>query len=161
MLGGGTGWLLAELMAINPTCRVWYVEASAKMLALSRKRTSSPNVNFIYGTEESIPSGIKFDAVITHFYFDLFTEDFCQKLVIKIHPHIHHNGLWLIADFVNTTWWHGAMLGIMYRFFKVVSGVDVHQLPSWKQVVEKSGFKEVYSKNFFGEFIRSSLFRLK
>ena len=36
ILGGGTGWLLGELMKINPSCRVWYLESSIKMLEMTK-----------------------------------------------------------------------------------------------------------------------------
>ena len=37
ILGGGTGWLLSELSAVNPTCKVWYIDASSKMISLSKR----------------------------------------------------------------------------------------------------------------------------
>ena len=72
ILGGGTGWLLSELSAVNPTCKVWYIDASAKMIETFKRgdmRNSTHEIVFIHGTEESIPPGITFDAVITNFLF--------------------------------------------------------------------------------------------
>ena len=120
VLGGGTGWLLPELSAVNPTCKVWYIDASARMIELSKEmaRNSAHEIVFIHGTEDSIPLGITIDAVITNFYLDLFPQDSCTSVIRKIRSAVRANGIWLVSDFLNTTWWHGVMLGVMYRFFK-------------------------------------------
>ena len=57
VLGGGTGWLLSELSKVNPTCKVWYIDASAKMIELSKEatRNAAHETVFIHGTEDSIP----------------------------------------------------------------------------------------------------------
>src|SRR5579872_6146211 len=75
ILGGGTGWILVELLKAQPNCEVWYIEASQKMISLSKEKTKSDNrVHFIHGTEDQIPD-VKFDVVITNFYLDLFDDD--------------------------------------------------------------------------------------
>ena len=162
VLGGGTGWLLSELSAINPTCKVWYIDASAKMIELSKEttRNSAHEIAFIHGTEDSIPVGITFDAVITNFYLDLFTRDSCIGVIRKIRPAIRANGIWLVSDFVNTTWWHGVMLGVMYRFFKLTCDIEGRSLPAWKKLLRENAIIEGKSHEFFGGFIKSAVFRL-
>src|SRR5258708_1136346 len=74
ILGGGSGWLLANLLRLRQNCEVWYIDASEKMIALSRQKNKPEyRVHFIHGTELDIPLTIQFDVVITNFYFDLFT----------------------------------------------------------------------------------------
>jgi tRNA (cmo5U34)-methyltransferase len=161
ILGGGTGWLLSELSAVNPTCKVWYIDASSKMISLSKEHmlNSTHEIVFIHGTEESIPVGIMFDAVITHFYLDLFPTDSCIVIIRKIRSAIRTSGLWLVSDFINTTLWHGVMLRMMYGFFKVMCGIEGSSLSPWKNLLEKNGFKEHKSRVFFGGFIKSAVFR--
>ena len=164
VLGGGTGWLLDELITRNPTCQVWYIEASAKMLEHSKNRIKGA-VNaqvYILGTEDSIPKGVTFDAVITHFYLDLFPPDTCKKVICNIRSSMHTNGMWLVSDFTNTTWWQNVMLSIMYKFFKVMGcGIQAVSLPGWKKLLEENGFLEVKYQSFYRRFIRSSLFHLR
>jgi ubiquinone/menaquinone biosynthesis C-methylase UbiE len=162
LLGGGTGWLLYELRALNPTARIWYIDASAKMIELSREmnRKTAHNIVFIHGTEDSIPPGTSFDAVITNFYLDLFQHDSCADAIRKIRSAIRPNGLWLVSDFLNTTWWHGVMLGVMYRFFKLTSDIEGSKLPEWKNLLQENALTEIKSREFFGGFIRSAVFRL-
>lgn len=160
ILGGGTGWIISELLTVNPTCRVWYIEASAKMLELSRKHLSEgDNVVSIHGTEDSIPDNVIFDAVITNFYLDLFTSASCRSLIAKIATRINPNSIWLVSDFQSTTWWQRAMLSIMYRFFKTVAKVGTQSLPPWKEIFIERGFREGQVKTFYANFIRSSLFQ--
>jgi tRNA (cmo5U34)-methyltransferase len=160
ILGGGTGWLLSELLTINPTCRVWYVEASQSMIKFAKTNTEGRNndVMFIHGTEDDLPGGVVFDAVITHFFFDLFSTAKCGRIVARIRPAIHPKTIWLVSDFVNTTWWHSAMLVAMYRFFKVVSGIEANSLPDWQNAMVLGGFREINSEETYGRFIRSGLF---
>ena len=162
ILGGGTGWLLSELSAVNPTCKVWYIDASARMISLSKNgmRNSTQEIVFIHGTEESIPVGITFDAVITHFYLDLFPEDSCIRIIHKIRSAIRTGGILLVSDFINTTWWHSVMLQMMYGFFGLMCGIESNSLPRWKNLLEESGFKEIKSREFFRGFIKSAVFRL-
>src|SRR5689334_10042004 len=63
ILGGGTGWLLSELMKINPTCSIWYIESSSEMLSKSKHLShgSRQLIYFIEGTESSIPFDIQYD----------------------------------------------------------------------------------------------------
>lgn len=162
MLGGGTGWLLYELFALNPSCKVWYIEASSKMLELSQRKVSSDDkaVYFIHGTESSIPDGITFDAVVTPFYLDLFSDRSCQRVIQKIKTSIHSKSVWLVTDFLNAELWQKAMLTLMYKFFRMTCQIEASRLPQWQQLLEKNGLSAVKSEKFFAGFIKSSVFRL-
>jgi ubiquinone/menaquinone biosynthesis C-methylase UbiE len=72
ILGGGTGWILSELKKINPTCRVYYIEASAKMLELAKARFVTPPSNdifFIHGTEATLDqlTNVRFNTDCANF----------------------------------------------------------------------------------------------
>ena len=75
ILGGGTGWLLVDLLRVNPKCEIWYIEASSRMIHIARSNISSAqtaSIHFVHGTQQQLPLHLKFDAVIANFYFDLF-----------------------------------------------------------------------------------------
>ncbi len=160
IIGGGTGWILTELLTLNPNCRVWYVEASYKMmeLAKTKAKTYSNKIIFIHGTENSIPDGIIFDSVITPFYLDLFSHENCDCAIQKIRSSLQANGIWIAIDFVNTTWWHGVMLSIMYRFFRITCSIEAMTLPYWQKLMADNGLLEVESQTFYGGFIKSVQF---
>src|ERR1700712_3142269 len=80
--GGGTGWILEELARIHPTgLKITYVEISAKMMSLSKKRWVADNeVIFINRAVENVPATTRFDMLITPFLFDNFKEENLQKI---------------------------------------------------------------------------------
>ncbi len=160
ILGGGTGWLLVHLLKIEPQCEVWYIEASSKMLELSKEKTKHSNrVHFIHGTENDIPSKIKFDVVIASFYFDLFTDASLDSVVRKIQQGIKSDALWLVTDFINgKKWWQRTLLKIMYLFFQITCGIESSKLPDWNQQLQRMGLVKVKSKFFFMEFIEATLY---
>ena len=160
IVGGGTGWFLAELLKLNPTCEVWYVEASEKMLELSKEKTNhSSRVHFIRGTENSIPAKIKFDVVITNFYFDLFTNTSLDSVLIKIQGVVKPGTLWLVTDFTDgNKWWQSILLKTMYRFFQKTCNVEASQLTDWNQQLTKINLVKKKSKLFFGEFIEAAAY---
>jgi tRNA (cmo5U34)-methyltransferase len=162
ILGGGTGWILSSLFAVNPTCKVWYIDSSTRMINLSKKvaADSKHQVFFILGTEAAIPPDILFDAVITNFYLDLFPPASCNTVIDKIRSSLQGESLWIISDFIDTTWWHNAMLRMMYRFFKMMSGIQASSLCDWKKLLEQKGFEERQSSQFFGRFIKSAVFSI-
>lgn len=161
ILGGGTGWLLKEVLKINQYGKIYYIEASSQMIVMTKAKTNyDERVVFIHGTEDTIPTGIKYDAVITNFYLDLFFESSLKTVVSKICYALAPNSYWIATDFVSgTVWWQRMMLWMMYRFFKVVSHIEAKQLPDWNRAITKEGFAEQSSQFFFGRFIKTSLYK--
>jgi ubiquinone/menaquinone biosynthesis C-methylase UbiE len=163
IVGGGTGWILRELLMLNPKCQVWYVEASHKMMELAKGKAKNfrNQITFIHGTENSIPANITFDSVITPFYLDLFSKGNCALAIQKIRSSLHTHGIWIAIDFVNTTWWHGVMLSFMYLFFRLTCSIEAMTLPNWRRIMSENGFLEIESKSFYRGFIKSVRFRGK
>lgn len=164
ILGGGTGWLLAHLLKINPHCEVWYIEASGKMLASTKRKITSmsdESVHLIHGTEKSIPDDIKYDAVIANFFLDMFSPFDLQIVIDKLIGSVTPGGKLLISDFrVNRIVWQRFLLWCMYRFFRAFCGIQARNLSDWHRLVILSGWREVASKHFYGDFIQSSLYEL-
>jgi ubiquinone/menaquinone biosynthesis C-methylase UbiE len=161
ILGGGTGWLLRKLLDINPSCSVCYIDASAKMIEISKNKIAdhANEVVFIHGNENAIPPDVKFDAVITHFYLDLFSTADCDLVIQKIRASLREKSIWLVADFINTTWWHSAMLKLMYMLFKMITTIQADELPAWYPLLEKNGFIKAGSQKFYNGFIASMMYR--
>jgi len=164
ILGGGTGWLLDALLKLNPHCHVWYVEASHRMLERTRKKVNiqpTTIVHFIHGTEEMIPSNVRFNAVITNFYFDLFSRASLQFVIRRILGSLMPDGKVLVSDFTKTNVWkHRLLLTIMYWFFKLVCGIESSHLPDWQAELSNAGLDEFKSKKFYRGFIRSSIYSI-
>jgi ubiquinone/menaquinone biosynthesis C-methylase UbiE len=161
ILGGGSGWLLVELLKQKPNCEVWYVEASQKMIKLSKNKIEADKpVNFIHGTEQDIPSSIKYDALITNFYLDLFTNHQLINIIVKLQSSIKPGAQWIVTDFVNNEkWWQSIMLKVMYWFFRMACNIESGQLPDWSLFLEQTGVKEIDSRIFYNGFIRTALYQ--
>jgi ubiquinone/menaquinone biosynthesis C-methylase UbiE len=160
ILGGGTGWLLEELITRKPNCSVCYIEASSKMLTLTNQRKFNEKMTFIHGTENDIPSRFKYDVVITNFYLDLFSEKKLDDVVKKITAHVSATGMWIATDFVDgKKWWHRLMLKVMYQFFCFTSGVEASTLPTWEKSMLQHLWIEQDHKLTYGTFIKSVILK--
>lgn len=161
ILGGGTGWLLAELLSVKPLCSVVYIDASKKMIALARQKVgaSTQKVSFIHGTEKDIPVGSSFDVIITHFYLDLFDPPACRQACSIVQSFCHQRSLWLACDFMKVKWWHAAMLWLMYTFFRFTSDLRTKAIPDWRKSIQNAGFSEIRAEYFFKKFICNALYR--
>jgi len=160
ILGGGTGWILTELFKIKNNVNVCYIEASARMLAMAKeKSTSSQQVRFIHGTESDVPSDHKFDCVITNFYLDLFTNESLWVALGKIKESLAPKAQWIATDFVENQWWQKLMLRVMYLFFRLTCNIESQKLPDWNKTLHSIGGKRIDSKKFYNGFIETSVFQ--
>nr|WP_067060974.1 class I SAM-dependent methyltransferase [Mucilaginibacter sp. L294] len=162
IVGGGTGWILDEISKLHPSgLSITYVEISANMMALSRKRNIGTNhVEFINKAVEDAGLPADFDVVITPFLFDNFTEDTLPRVFQHIHQTLKPGGLWFNTDFQLTgKWWQYAMLKSMLLFFKVLCGVPSWRLPDVGKQFNKFGYEVADEKSFFEDFVVSKVFR--
>ena len=158
VLGGGTGWLLAELLISNHSCKIWYIEASIKMLELTKARIGkSSQVTFIHGTQDTLPPDVRYDVVVTNFFLDLFSRSELERVIPKIAASLRSKSAWHVCDFNNTTWWHSAFLKVMYAFFYLTAGLSADRLPNWRVTMKESGFSEIKTRTFFNGFIVNSV----
>lgn len=165
IIGGGSGETLPALLALNPECRIWFLDASSKMLELARHRMkakSKDNILFVHGTKDHLPEGIVFDAVITDFFLDLFSGKAVGRIAGLVTRQLHPMGVWLVADFVNAgRWWQRTMLWSMYRFFGLACNIEATRLPPWQKQITSAGMEAIASTIFYGGFITSIVYRKK
>jgi len=158
VLGGGTGRWLAKLLIQNLTCEVWYVEASSKMLSKARALNDNDRVHFIHGTENDIPD-IKFDAIVTHFFLDMYGEDKLGPLANKLRTKLNEGGIWIVSDFTDRKYWQKIFLKVMYAFFRLVGAIDIRMLPQWNHILMANSFRCDGFRSFYGEFIECRAYR--
>lgn len=162
IVGGGTGWLLEEITKLHPGgLNITYVEISAKMMALSRKRNIGNNhVEFINKAVEDAGLPADFDVVITPFLFDNFTEDSLPGVFQHVYQSLKPSGLWLNTDFQLTgKWWQYVILKSMLLFFKVLCSVPAWRLPDVGKQFGKFGYEVIEEKRFFGDFVVTRAYR--
>ncbi|MDB5134006.1 MAG: class SAM-dependent methyltransferase [Mucilaginibacter sp.] len=164
IVGGGSGWILDEITKRHPSgLNISYVEISAKMMALSRKRNAgNNNISYINDAIENLTDETNYDVVITPFLFDNFTEQTLQKVFVYIHHRLKPQGIWLNTDFKLTgKWWQNVLLKSMLLFFRLVCRIEAKKLPDIEKCFEQHNYNAIDQKSFFGEFILSTVYSKK
>jgi SAM-dependent methyltransferase len=174
VIGGGSGWYLREVLIKKKPKRVLYLEASQKMLALTKKTigsippSNSAVVELCLGTEESLDPGEKFDVVITHFFLDMYAPAPLEKVANKLYHSLNPQGLWLIADFrllpQQTRWvklWQRLLVKSMYLFFRRLCKISASSLPDFVRLFTALGMLPVYESSFYKGLIFSAAYARK
>lgn len=139
IMGGGTGWFLPILFKHQPSIKVWYVDASEKMIYKAQKQLyPKQQVQFICGALESIPNHVFFDVVILPFFLDGFLFNPLKHVLKSIQLSTHKKALWVVTDFYEpqrkverfTLWLTHQTLG------RVVKNPNKTLVPWWKAFEE-------------------------
>jgi ubiquinone/menaquinone biosynthesis C-methylase UbiE len=117
-------------------------------------------VFFIHGTERNLHQigDVGFDAVITNFYFDLFTSSSLSSVLESIKRSINPGSKLLVSEFVEGSRWQRAILFVMYQFFRWTCSLEASRLPDWQKELNVHRFTERHTKTFCNGFIKSSLY---
>ncbi|MBS7566143.1 class I SAM-dependent methyltransferase [Mucilaginibacter sp. Bleaf8] len=161
IVGGGTGQILEALTQhYSSGLDITYVEISAKMMLLSRKRNIGGNrVSFVTDDIGNVKNAISYDVIITAFLFDNFTDEALRKTFGQLHNQLQPNGLWLNTDFELTgPFWQRLMLKTMYRFFKLLQAVEVNKLPQTDAVFKQYQYSLTAQQHFYGKFISAKAY---
>ncbi|WP_184544560.1 class I SAM-dependent methyltransferase [Mucilaginibacter sp. FT3.2] len=156
IVGGGTGWILEELTRLHPSgLQITYVEVAAGMMALSQKRNIGNNqVTFINDAIENVTLVADFNAAITPFLFDNFTERTLKTVFDHIHSLLKPGSLWLNCDFQLTgKWWQTFLLKSMFLFFRLICGIEASKLPKITVCFHSKQYNIIGEKFFFSGFI--------
>jgi tRNA (cmo5U34)-methyltransferase len=161
ILGGGSGWLLDSLSREYSDVCIDYIDVSPKMVNRAKKRMGNrQQINFILGTEDNIPDRL-YDGVITNFYLDMFYEKTLEVVIEKIKKALTNSSLWVVTDFVSERRGHDVMLWWMYRFFRIMTGIEATRLPDWQSQIKVAGGELLESKKFKNRFIATNLYSVK
>lgn len=164
IVGGGTGWILERIAADHPAgLDIVYVEASAKMVELSRqKKTGENTVTFIcLPVEEYTFTGL-FDIVLTPYLFDNFIPAEAEHIFQLLHYALRPGGRWLFVDFFmdanRPRLWQKLMLRIMYIFFRVTCGVKAKQVVDMTPYFTKAQYRLLQEKEYWSSFIKAYVY---
>lgn len=166
LVGGGTGWILEEIAKLQKiNTRVIYVEKSAAMIRLAKKRKlPGVDVEFIEAAIEDYNNTEKFNVVFTPFLFDNFREEKIADVFEKLNSMLLTEGFWLYADFINHQQdkkrWQQFLLKTMYLFFRITTKIEAQELIDMRPYF-KTGFELVTQQMFYHQFIQAVAFRKK
>jgi ubiquinone/menaquinone biosynthesis C-methylase UbiE len=168
LLGDGDGRALERIVAVAPSSRVLSIDASRRMLDLSRQRigaTDRRRVTWHHGDARTMsfpPASC--DAVVTQFFLDCFTADETAALVRRIAAAVRPGGLWLFADFALPEERLPRLLARavttgLYWFFRWRTGISGRTLPPAEHEIRSAGFTPIAESSFAGGLLRSVAFR--
>lgn len=131
LIGEGNGRFLAELLARKRGGCVTVIDSSPRMLRLLAARVSTIrrytelkliSADFLIWSGEPA----RYDAVVTHFFLDLFRPDSQLRAITKITELSKPGVLWVNVDYriTKTNRLHRLVDWLQYRFDAVFSGVE-------------------------------------
>lgn len=168
IVGGGSGWLLEQVLKTGNGLRIVYLDASPRMVSRARDKTFKQiaacknEVQFRVGTEKAIQSEEAFDVIITPFLLDLFPDQRLATLMKGLNAALRKDGQWLFADFwpveQPAPLWQRLLLKAMYIFFGAVSGVRATRLPDFSHHFKELQMQEIYTESFYKGMIQAKVF---
>jgi ubiquinone/menaquinone biosynthesis C-methylase UbiE len=163
LVGGGTGWILEEIVKIDPEgLTIDYVESSLKMILLSQKKNHGRNiVHFINQPIENFSGTGLYDVIFTPFLFDNFREEKIQTVFTNLSSLLKDKGLWLHCDFVNNKSdgpvWQQLLLKTMYLFFRITARIETNELIPMENYFNKD-YQKTYQAFYYAKFIEASVY---
>ncbi|HEV2692783.1 MAG TPA: class I SAM-dependent methyltransferase [Verrucomicrobiae bacterium] len=151
LLGEGHGRSLVGYRRRFAGAQITCVDASAGMLAQARQQLprhglSADRVDFIHADILSwVPPQNHYDLVVTSFFLDCFRPDQLEHIISKLARSLPSKAIWLNADFqIPATGWRRtrsrAIVWLLYRFFRVVTGLPARTLTKPDPFLAKAGF---------------------
>jgi tRNA (cmo5U34)-methyltransferase len=134
----------------------------ARMRLTRHAPETQPRVTFWQADalEASLPEH-SYDAIVTHFFLDVFDQKQLQILVTRLTASLEPGGLWLISDFARPQRVEGAsyrfgsqvLLPLMYTFFRLTTGLSTRTLIAPQPHLHASGMVLEKTRRFCGGFI--------
>jgi ubiquinone/menaquinone biosynthesis C-methylase UbiE len=151
IVGDGNGRFLLECRRKLPDAKITSVDASGRMLTLARQRlerhgVNSVSINFVCADALVwTPPEREFDLIVTHFFLDCFRREQVEALITKLARAAAPGANWLLADFQVAPAGLARLrsrliLWMLYRFFRVMTGLSARVLTTPDVFLQKNGF---------------------
>ena len=144
VMGEGDGRFLEKLVPLlfrNPGAAIDYVDVSARMLELARARAGDC-VRYVLGDALAIPlPEHEYDLIVTHFFLDCFDESDQAALIERVAHAARGNARWLISEFRQPAAWARGVVGLLYLFFRVTTGLATNRLADHRPTLQRCGFR--------------------
>ena len=158
-IGGGTGFLLNDVLEASAPKELVYIEKSQVMIEKSKracKHVLKERVRFVHGTQLDIQEGEEFDVVLSFFFFDQFRFQTLSKIFLKLDSHLKEGGLWLWSDFIPPEkWWQKFLMRTMLFFFELTTSLGTNRVYSVPEIMLKRNYRMEKESFFYRGFIRS------
>lgn len=146
LAGEGHGRFLPECVRRFPDAEIVVVDSSERMLEIARSKVNSERVEFVRAElPEWNASHGGFDLIVTNFFLDCFPPAELARVIARLNELAAAEADWLLADFEiapagPARWRSRIIVSLLYRFFKLATGLKAAALVSPDADLEKSGF---------------------
>jgi SAM-dependent methyltransferase len=148
LLGEGPGRFLPLVLQQFPQIRATCIDSSARMLALARSHISNEDMRRVEFVEADIRDwkpAVQFDLIVANFFLDCFDSDTLDQIIPALASAATIDANWLIADFQLpehgfARWRAAIVIGFLYRFFRLATGLSTQSLVPPDSSLEHSGF---------------------
>ncbi|OGX81391.1 hypothetical protein BEN47_05385 [Hymenobacter lapidarius] len=165
VLGGGTGWVLNEVLQLRPEATVLYLEASTRMLARAQARLhrempqAAAQVEFRHGTQAMLQPHERFEALVTFFVLDCISASEITQALARLRAAMRPGAVWLLADFRPAhRGWRWVLLRLMYAFFRLTTGLRARELPDLHPALARLGLRPKRTTVFYGGGMEATVF---
>lgn len=170
--GGGDGRFLGALLRTNQEIRVDFVDLSAGMVSIARRRVdaigseASAQTRFYVGDilRFNPAKGELYDLVTAHFFLDCFDHVEVERVACKLGSFVPSGASLLLSDFripprgiagyIDT-----AIVRSLYAAFRLTTGLRVTRLPDYEGALERAGFCKQREVTKLGGLLAASLWR--
>ena len=154
VLGDGDGRALAALLAAAPQAQIDYVDLSARMLDLARRRAGSVRVAYHHGDALTVPlPAAEYDLIVTHFFLDCFDHEDQARLAARVTRAATPQARWLVSEFRKP----GLLVRALYLFFRAATGLKTQRLVDHHPLLQRFGYSLVRSNEAWGGLLASEL----
>ncbi len=144
--GEGHGRFLPECVRRFPDARVTVIDSSKRMLEIARRRCPSHRVEFVHADFLDLLAPLaRHDLIVTQFFLDCFPPAELTEVIAKLGKMATPSANWLLADFevapAGVARWRSRLIvAILYRFFRIVTGINAHHLVTPDTMMKQAGF---------------------
>jgi ubiquinone/menaquinone biosynthesis C-methylase UbiE len=156
ILGDGDGRFLARFSAASQAC-IDYVDLSARMLELARSRAGTRRIAYRQADALTLPlAPAEYDLIATHFFLDCLDERDLERLIERAARAAQPGALWIVSEFRQARW-AGPLIGLLYLFFRLTTGLATHRLTDHRPLLVKHGFSLKREETSSGGLLASEL----
>ena len=170
--GDGDGRFLAELLRTNRGVRADFVDLSARMAGLARRRVESIGADAAARTRFHIgdlreckdSENAGYDLITAHFFLDCFADAEIASVARRLASFARPGATLLLSDFRipprgGARYIAAAIVRGLYVGFRVATGLRVNRLPDYELALERAGFHKGDETLKLGGLLATSLWR--
>ena len=171
LCGDGDGRFLAALLSANREVRVDFVDLSAGMVDVARRRAAAAGshalarVRFQVGNVRRFePDDVTYDLITAHFFLDCFGENGVRSVASRLASLAGSRTKLLLSDFRIpqrgiSRYIDAAIVRGLYGAFRLTTGLRVTRLPDYEGALAQAGFRKQRETLKLGGLLAASLWQ--